>query len=301
MRISTCCCSALVLLALTLSSGLAEAQHASSLGVPDSESEVRWNPRWSKFGLENYITTGSAIGVAFATLAIPPVEDRWRTENDFDNEMRSALRSDTLIGRNHARDASDVLLTVSINQLLLDTLVVSWWAHDQLEVATQMALIDVETIAINSAINGLVASIASRERPYRDQCVGDNATELLDCRSSKRYRSYYSGHTSTAFAVAGLTCMHHYHLPLYGGGAPDALVCAGSYLAAGATGLMRIVADQHWTSDVVTGAALGTATGLLVPYMMHYRTGDMPAVAELSALNLRLAPTPSGAYLLGQF
>ncbi len=154
---------------------------------------------------------------------------------------------------------------------------------------------------INSAINGLVAGIASRERPYRDMCVGEANSTLQDCRNSKRYRSFYSGHTSTAFTVAGLTCMHHSYLPLYGGGAPDIVVCATGFAMAAATGMLRVASDQHFGSDVITGMAMGTLTGLTVPWLLHYRTGDLPDAPEEGEASIQLIPTPTGAQLMGAF
>lgn len=262
---------------------------------------MRWDPRWREFELADYIATLAMGGVAFGSLAIAPNPERWTEVNSFDAEARSALRPTTLEGRHRARDLSDILLTVSINQLLIDTLLVTWWGHGSGEVAWQMALMNVEALAFNSAINGVVSAIASRERPYRDQCVGDAATELSDCRKDKRYRSYYSGHTSTAFTVAGLTCMHHSYLPLYGGGVPDGIACATSVLAAGTTGLMRVVGDQHFLSDVLTGAVMGTISGTAVPYFLHYRTGDLPDVTGDDGVSLQFVPMPTGGALIGHF
>jgi membrane-associated phospholipid phosphatase len=203
--------------------------------------------------------------------------------------------------RRTAGDASDIFLTLSINTLLVDTLIVTWWGHDADTVAYQMALINIETLAFNTAIWGLVAGFASRERPYGREICGDNDDERPgSCGSNDRFRSFYSGHASTSFAAAGATCMHHAYLPLYGGGAPDALACGFAVAVAGATATMRVVADRHWLSDVLTGAAVGTFTGLTVPYFLHYRGGNLPEAAG-DEISVNLVPMPTGAMMMGAF
>ena len=299
----------LTAMAIALSWPIAARAQETGPAIPEpigpsivlEEDPVRWDPRWKEFTLANYIGTAAMVGVSFGSLAIEPSRERWTEINSFDAEARSALRPSSLTKQKRARDASDVLLSLTINQLLVDTLIVTWWGHDRPELTWQMALMNVEALAFNSAINGLVAGIASRERPYRDQCVGDAATELSDCRDNKRYRSFYSGHTSTAFTVAGLTCMHHSYLPLYGGGAPDGIACAGGMLAAGVTGLMRVVGDQHFLTDVISGAVMGTISGTAIPYLLHYRTGDLPDATGDDALRLQFVPMPTGGTLVGHF
>lgn len=269
---------------------------------PSAPDQVRWNPAWRPFELFDYVSTGLLLTGTFASLALPTVADRWTTVNDFDASVREGLRLDGFEARERARDASDILLVFSVNQLLVDTLIVTWWGHDAGTVAYEMGLMNVQALAFNSAINGLVAGLASRERPYGvDDCVGANETELLDCRTNKRYRSFFSGHSSTTFAIAGLTCMHHAHLPLYGGGAVDALACIASFGVAAGTATLRVVSDQHYASDVLVGAAFGTLSGTLIPWLLHYRTGQMPEPPKPGEVSLQLMPTPTGAHLTGAF
>jgi membrane-associated phospholipid phosphatase len=48
-----------------------------------------------------------------------------------------------------------------------------------------------------------------------------------------------------------------------------------------------VAADRHWLTDVVTGAVVGTASGLLVP-LVAYQPADGRKPAVL------LAPAPGG-------
>lgn len=268
----------------------------------DEGQKVVWNAKWRKWELGDWIFTGASAGVAIAGIVIPPSEERWLDRNAFDTAIRNTLRPNDIDDRLIARDASDILLMLSINQVLMDTLVVTWWGHDADTVAWNMALMNIEAIAFNTSLNQIVGGLASRERPYRVECdLLDDEEQRADCRGRKRYRSFYSGHTSTTFAVAGLTCMHHAHLPLYGGGAIEALPCVASFAVAGATGALRIVADQHWTTDVLVGAAMGTFSGLAVPYFLHYGWDDEPDELAADEISINVLPLPTGGMISGVF
>ncbi len=66
-------------------------------------------------------------------------------------------------------------------------------------------------------------------------------------------RGFPSGHASTSFASA-MVLQEHYGWRL---GLP-------AFLLAGYTAGSRVIANQHWTSDVVFGAAVGLASGRTV-------------------------------------
>lgn len=63
------------------------------------------------------------------------------------------------------------------------------------------------------------------------------------------YNSFPSGHTATAFMTAAMLSREYGHKSPW--------VSYGSYGLATATGLMRIVNNRHWISDVMAGAAIG--------------------------------------------
>ena len=99
-----------------------------------------------------------------------------------------------------------------------------------------------------------------RERPFAQGCgtAGRPACTSPDDRNT----SFFSGHTSFAFTSATLLCFQHGRLNLYG--AADGVVCPAALAVASLTGLLRIGADRHWATDVLTGAALGAAAGTVV-------------------------------------
>lgn len=271
--------------------------------TPGHRREVAWDPAWTRFRTGNYVATGLFTMSAFASLAIPPSAGRWSAVSGFDSAARSTLRIGSPRYRAFARDASDLLLTLTLNHVAADALLVTWWWHGRGSVAWELAMIDAEALALNASLNGLVSALTSRERPYRAECAGPEEQWHRDCRSSKRYRSFFSGHSSTAFTAAGLVCSHHAHLPLYGGGAADTLACGASLVAAAAVATLRVSSDQHFATDVLTGAAVGTLTGLGVPWLLHYRRGAASTAGGRRAdgVSIRFAPAPLGGYVLGSF
>ncbi len=115
-----------------------------------------------------------------------------------------------------------------------------------------------EAASTTLATTSLVKYAVARQRPFAaaGQGEGDRDENL----------SFFSGHTSATFAAitaAGtLASLRGYRLaPLVWG--------AGLPLAA-FTGVLRIGADKHWATDVLTGAAVGSATGVLVPLLLHH-------------------------------
>lgn len=113
----------------------------------------------------------------------------------------------------------------------------------------------VESLAWTEALTHLFKNVAARNRPvmYTDQAVSANTSSL-------NHRSMPSGHTSTAFAIATSYWLSQRHLDHPG---PAWVRWA---LLAGATGVgvLRVAAAKHFPSDVVTGAAVGIGTTILV-------------------------------------
>ena len=82
------------------------------------------------------------------------------------------------------------------------------------------------------------------------------------------HRSFPSGHTTTAFALASALSAEWGHWR--GDDAP--WVRWVLYSAATLTGLSRIYHDQHWASDVILGAGIGWSVGRGVVRWRHAAT-----------------------------
>ena len=267
---------------------------------PYQGEPLQWQPHWTRFGTGHLVLSISSASLVVAKFLHGPLRSKRRGGVWFDEDVRSALRLESLSDQLLAQDVSDVLLTTLVTYPFFDALVIAGWYRNSPLVGAEIALISAEVFAVTAAIQSLLNVGASRERPYGRECGTDRPETSRDCTTQTRFYSFFSGHTSQAFAAAAVSCMHHANLPLYGGGTSDAVACATGFVAAGATGTLRILGDQHYASDVIVGAAVGTLTGLGLPWLLHYH-GAPDAPAESSDVQLFLIPTPTGASMFGSF
>lgn len=287
----------LVLLAL-----LAAAPRPAQAQAEPAPDPVVWAPSWSRAGAPNYVLTGAAATLSLVFAIIPPIGAQPSSRLGFDESARATLRLQEIEERYIVRDASDVTLSLLVTYpFFVDALIAAQWYRASPEAAFEMAVIDAEALAITAAIQGVTNTLAARERPFGRDCGGALPGDLNDCVSSMRYRSFFSGHSSLAFTSAALVCSHHLRLDLFGGGAAELATCSLAMGTAAATALFRVMADQHYLSDVLTGAAIGTLVGFLVP-ALHYGFADGTSFgSQNSQLELRLLPTSNGLSVVGSF
>ncbi|RLB59765.1 MAG: hypothetical protein DRI90_15010, partial [Deltaproteobacteria bacterium] len=169
---------------------------------------------------------------------------------------------------------------------LVDALLVTWVGRGAGDTAWQLLAMDLQALAFNAALTGMVKRVADRERPSGTACRTDPRYDRR-CEEQSTRGSFFSGHTSFAFTAAGLTCTHHVRLGLFGP-AGDALACVGTTVGATMVGVERIVADRHYATDVIVGAAAGVTSGALLPWALFYAH---PADEEPS-LSWRAVPLP---------
>ena len=76
--------------------------------------------------------------------------------------------------------------------------------------------------------------------------------------------SFPSGHTSIAFTNAALLYYEYKDSNVW--------YASSGFLFATATGILRIANNRHYTSDVLTGAGIGLASGLIVSYWNPFKS-----------------------------
>ena len=76
--------------------------------------------------------------------------------------------------------------------------------------------------------------------------------------------SFPSGHTATAFTNAALLYYEYKDSNLW--------YASSGFLFATATGVLRIANNKHYTSDVLAGAGIGLASGLIVSYWNPFKS-----------------------------
>lgn len=283
----------------------AAAIEASGPAAQESEEEpllprITWQPGMRRFETGDWISTGAAVATLIGLTILGPNEDNaTRGGILFDEEGRDFLRAPSEPGRRVAREISDVLLITTVSYpFLVDSLLVAAWLRDSPDVAIQLALINAQTLMITAGLQTISNIVSSRERPFGRTCGGELSEDSRMCDSQNRFRSFFSGHTSQAFAAAANSCMNHAYLPLYGEGAEKWIPCVLGMGMATATGMLRIVGDQHYATDVLTGAVVGSLSGFLIPWLLHYRGGGLE---ETEGPHVLVAPMPLGVGVVGSF
>jgi membrane-associated phospholipid phosphatase len=280
--------SALLACALFTSSASLEAQQAE---------RVAWSPEWRSFQWWNYAGTAAVLGAAIGIgIGTDFQSDGHYGGVLFDEPFRDAFMLRSRRGRDAAKAIGDRLYHGSlIYPHLVDALLVAGVAHGQWEVAAQIFLINAEAQSLAALVSLATEHFIGRARPSTAACEADPEFERF-CDGSDEYGSFISGHTAMAMTAAGLTCAHHQKLPLYGGGAPDVVACGVGITLASTTGVLRMINDRHWATDVIAGAAVGTLAGYVVPLALHYGFGDGPLAGkldtEVGGLHLRQLVLP---------
>lgn len=286
--------------AIASRSAIAIVAACSLLTTPGGADELEWRPEWRRVGLPEYVVTGGALSgyVAVRFVAPKSEEASWRKPALFDAPVRAALRLDTRRGR----DGTDIAADVVEYALLAQSLAVEPWlvaglARRSPAVGWQLFVLGAQSHSVAMLLNATTKLLIPRERPYAEACRRDPSYHG-SCGQYDRYRSFYSSHSSISATGAGLACAHDANVPLYGDRAAGAVACAGTGLLALSVGVLRIVSDEHWASDVITGQLIGFSIGYLLPTLLYYREGSRAPVAASASTALVLDATPPPRLLM---
>lgn len=119
----------------------------------------------------------------------------------------------------------------------------------------------VETMLIANGIKEWTKLLVYRARPY--MYFDDYPQDKVD--DGDWNCSFPSGHTTLAFAGAAFTTF------VFCQCFPDSkwkyAVAGGAFGLAAATGALRMASGNHFLSDVLVGAVIGTACGFAIPYL----------------------------------
>ncbi len=137
-----------------------------------------------------------------------------------------------------------------------------WWRETGREVLT--------AVAISGAFGEVLKIGIGRYRPYADKGPGTFNPLSINDESA----SFPSGHTLTAFTLSTVLAKR----------IDNPYVSCGLYMMAFLTGTERIYSDNHWFSDVVAGALLGTVIGRFVGH------SDASTTQQSYSLNWKIEP-----------
>lgn len=207
-------------------------------------------------GAVTFTLVALAGGVAWgleSTLA--PSRPRWSTPPEGDRVIHDALKW------KHPK-AADMASTVLLGAIAASPLLTPLFSeHSYIDTL----MLSMQAMAITALVTSAAKLIVARERPrsyYRSRRPSGTSDNL----------SFFSGHTALAFSAASSVAY------LIGREHPDVapIVWPVAMSAALTVGYLRLASEDHYFSDVVIGAIVGTTAGILVPLLQydHYFGDD---------------------------
>ncbi len=137
------------------------------------------------------------------------------------------------------------------------------------------AVVVIESLLTADALSVVSTTATRRPRPF----MYSEKAPLADRNDGNGALSFFSGHTAGGFAMA--TSLFSTVYRRHRSGPLPWLVLGAGLGAASFLGTTRVLAGQHFPTDVVAGALVGSSVGFLVP--------------ALHGTSVRVVPTSTGA------
>lgn len=221
-------------------------------------------------------------GFAIVTVAIAPLDTRLaqRLQNATVQENRLMRRTATFVET--VTDPGAFLIGAGL------------YTYGRLrdnQRAADLGLHGIEALFIGAELGTLLKGVVGRSRPYVNVNQPHDYKAFRGFKGGSDYRSFPSGHTIAAFAAAAAVTSETKRWW------PKSVYVIGPIMYGGAwaTGWSRMFDNKHWASDVITGAAIGTFTGLKVVHWQHSHPGNR---LDRIFLGASVGPSPGGGALI---
>jgi membrane-associated phospholipid phosphatase len=140
------------------------------------------------------------------------------------------------------------------------------------------ALPVLDTVVLSELVDQVVKFGVGRQRPYAH--FNPTGVPGLDDNVS-----FFSGHSTLAFGIATSAGVIAHRR----GYAIEPYVWGVGMTLAATTAYLRVAADEHYVTDVLTGSAFGVLAGLTVPWLLDRHPG------------VEVVPTGTGLAIAGSF
>ncbi len=256
---------------LTLSIALVAASAFAQEDVGGVRSPFRLDP------VLDGTLLGTAIGLNGAVFYLDEVLGLNRIgfgDRVYDSSRVNGL--DRFLMNSYSGGLSDVGTYLSVASMLTPALLVLARNDELLTIGTMYA----ETILMAYGLKELGKLCVNRPRPY--MYCGEYPQDAVD--GGDWNDSFPSGHTTLAFA--GATFASYVFSECFPDSAMRLPVTASCYALAFGTAAFRIASGEHFLTDVMAGAAIGTACGFFVPWLHTLGADDDQ--------NMTVQATPTG-------
>jgi membrane-associated phospholipid phosphatase len=184
----------------------------------------------------------------------------------FDDQLRVWMQGEGVQGSDFTGGTAKVFREFRgrVPRLGMGSLALVGWVTGR-ETLTDVSLHCFEAILLGRIVTGVLKALAGRRRPNGGtpgQWDFEFGRGILE---DGNVRSFPSGHTTNAFALAASMAWEaRLRWPRQ-----SRVLVPALFATASLTGLSRMYHDEHWASDVVMGAAVGTLVGRTVVWLNH--------------------------------
>jgi membrane-associated phospholipid phosphatase len=246
----------------------------------------------SPLGLFTYRDALLAGGVVLGTWLVRPLDDHYaaRLQDSSTQANRKLQGLSTFVTKTTAPGSLYIGGSLYLAGRLMKN-----------ERMADLGLHGTEALVAGEAVAVLLKGVVGRQRPSVRPRDSNSYKLFRGFGREDRYRSFPSGHSTAAFAVAAAVTSETSRWW------PHTRWVIGPALYGGAAlaGVSRMYDNRHWASDVLTGAGIGTFAGLKVVRYQHSHPGNrvdrwllagslVPAPGGGQALRLSLMPMPRG-------
>lgn len=232
---------------------------------------------WRRANLAELAGISIAAGVTlYSEVAYgDPRRPNWTAHNGFDDGIRNGLRLHNRSAQDAAGSIGDGLMGLLIAEPIVDSFYTLGYRDRNWDVLKQTTVINLESFTFTALVSSVLQNSIKREKPFVRVCPDGS------CSNEQPNRGMPSGHVAFALTGAGLYCTHHKYQSLYDP-ATERAICVTSLGLAAVDGVVRIMADRHYATDVIAGSAIGLFSGFLLPRLLHYYWSDNEAETNRS-------------------
>jgi len=232
---------------------------ALSLASPAASQGTQLTPLtydWTTDGIVTGAVAATVITLQLLKPELAPLSCKWCTPGSLDGDLAKSVAWSNPKTANTLSDVMQFVLPIGA----IGYGVLQGYRLGNPSAGWSSALLITQATSIALLANVIVKYAVGRQRPYvwlgQGDLYGDPRDENL---------SFFSGHTTLAFAVAVSAGTIFLMQGMPGAG----WVLGGGLALAAFTGYLRMGAEQHYLTDVLAGAAVGSLVGWAVPFLFH--------------------------------
>lgn len=257
--------------------------------LAQTPQNLRWEPRVD-LPVTGVLVTGWLLSEFAFKKQLAAPHCRWCATNGFDTAVRVAFNpslSPSAEGIGPADVASNLVGFVALPLAMVGIDALLSWRDGVFMQSFWVDLVLVLEATFSAlGLNQAVKFAVGRGRPYTVGASEELLAQGDDLADNNL--SFFSGHATFTFALtastATIAALRNYR-------SAWVIWLVGLPMAA-TTAILRLAADKHWASDILLGTAIGTATGILIPTLLHGRIGPISA---------RVTPLSNGLAVSGSF